>query len=161
MKLGIMDFIEAAEKKFMQEQTGKSLTDLSEEFGIHLKREKLQAFLFLEKKLEEKFLFRLFENEDFLDFEVLEHFKNKYTGEDFFALCLDEEEEPCPCCGTVRCKWCGLYLHENCPALCYAWYYDIDSLYDSVYAGQRLRKVKPLIENTAASSMCKKGGGQA
>lgn len=156
MKLDIMNFIEEKEKKFMQKQVGKSLTDLSEELGVQLKGEKLRAFFFLESKLEEKFLFRLFENENFLDFEVLEHFKNKYTGEDFFALHLDEEEEPCPCCGTVRCRWYGLCLHENRPVLCYAWYYDIDSLYDSPYVGQRLRKVMPLIENIATSGLYRK-----
>lgn len=156
MGWNIMDFIEEEEKKFMQKQVGKSLTDLSEELGVQLEGEKLRGFFFLESKLEEQFLFRLFENENFLDFEVLGHFKQKYTGEDFFALYLDEEDEPCPCCGTVRCRWYGLYLHENRPGLCYAWFYDIDSLYDSMYVGQRLRKVKPLIENMAASGLYRK-----
>lgn len=153
MKLDIMDFIEAEEKKFMQKQVGKSLTDLSGELGVQIEGEKLRAFFFLERKLEEKFLSQLLENEEFLDFEILEHFVNKYNGEEFFALYLDEEEEPCPCCGTVRCRWYGLYLHENHPTLCYAWYYDIDSLYDSPYARQRLRKAKPLIERFVASGL--------
>lgn len=163
MKLNIMDFIKTEEEKFMQEQEGKSLSDLSEELGIQLEKEKLRTFFILERKLKEKFLAKLFENENFLDFKILEHFKDKYTGEEFFALYLDEEEAPCPYCGTVLCRWYGLYLDENRPELCYAMYYDTDSLYDSVYVGQKLRKVKPLLENNVISGLYRnsvKEGGQ-
>lgn len=164
MELNIMKFIENEERAFMGEQMEKSLRQISEELGVIIEGEPLSAFLTIKEDLEEEFLFQLFDNENFLDFEVLECFANERENVYFLALYLLEEKPSCPFCGTTERKWFGLCLAEDSPKFCAEWHYDIEALYGSPYAGQRLRKVKPLIENFIATCWYweeQEGGGEA
>lgn len=151
MELKIMEFIEEEERAFMGEQMEKPLWQIAEELEVIIEGEPSSAFRTIKEELEEEFLFELFDNENFLDFKVLDCFADEYGNEDFFALQLLEEKPKCSFCGMTERKWFGLRLAEDSPKFCVEWHYDAEAPYSSPYDGQRLREVKPLIENFIAA----------